>query len=146
VTKTPLARLQHKEKGLDYLQCIINDKMLRESASDCDINLKTSFRWLHRFIQLPATMKATLLEGIVEADETLFAHSEKGNRTLERKPRRRGMKAIKRARSKEDKVPVLKVRNRGIDNLIVQLRKVLEAELFSPTIIKTVRNQRLCNY
>jgi two-component system OmpR family response regulator len=31
--------------------------------------------------------------------------------------------------------------DRGIDNLIVQLRKVLETELFSPTIIKTVRNQ-----
>jgi hypothetical protein len=40
-------------------------------------------------------MKATLLEGIVEADETLFARSEKENRTLERKPRKRGMKAKK---------------------------------------------------
>ena len=38
-------------------------------------------------------MKATLLEGIVEADETLFARSEKGSRTVERKPRKRGMKA-----------------------------------------------------
>jgi hypothetical protein len=38
-------------------------------------------------------MKATLLEGIIEADETLFARSEKGNRTLERKARKRGMKA-----------------------------------------------------
>jgi hypothetical protein len=37
-------------------------------------------------------MKATLLEGIIEADETLFARSEKGNRTLERKARKRGMK------------------------------------------------------
>jgi hypothetical protein len=27
-------------------------------------------------------------KGIVEADETLFARSEKGNRTLERKPRK----------------------------------------------------------
>jgi len=70
---------------------MINGKVLRASASDCDINLKMSFRWRHRFLQLPATMKATLLEGIVEADETLFARSEKGNRTLERKPRKRGM-------------------------------------------------------
>ena len=45
VTHTPLARLRHKEKWLDYLQCMISGKVLRESASDCDINLKTSFRW-----------------------------------------------------------------------------------------------------
>lgn len=45
-------------------------------------------------------MKATLLEGIIEADETLFARSEKGNRTLERKPRKKGIKAKKRGRSK----------------------------------------------
>ena len=62
VTKTPLARLQYKEKWLDYSQCMISGKVLRESASDCDINLKTAFRWRHRFLQLPATIKATLLE------------------------------------------------------------------------------------
>jgi hypothetical protein len=59
---------------------MISGKALRASATDCDINLKTSFRWRHRFLQFPATMKATLLEGIVEADETLFARSEKGFR------------------------------------------------------------------
>lgn len=83
-TDTPLARLRHKEKWLDYLQCMISGKVLRESAKECDINLKTSFRWRHRFLQLPATLKASLLEGIVEADETLFARSEKGSKTLDR--------------------------------------------------------------
>lgn len=62
---------------------------------------------------MPSTMKARLLEGIVEADETLFARSDKGSRTLERKPRKRGMKAKKRGRSKEYWVPVLTVRDRG---------------------------------
>ncbi len=96
VTKMPLARLQHKEKWLDYLQCMINGMVLRASTTDCDINLKTLFRWRHRFLQLPATMKTTLLEGIVEADKTLFARSEKGNRELELKPRKRGRKAKKK--------------------------------------------------
>lgn len=67
--------------------------------------LKTSFRWRHRFLQLLATMKATLLEGIVKVDETLFARSEKGSRTFERKARKIGIKANKRGRSKEDWVP-----------------------------------------
>jgi transposase-like protein len=40
MTKTPLSRLQHKEKWLDYLQCMINGKVLRASSNDCDINLK----------------------------------------------------------------------------------------------------------
>jgi hypothetical protein len=49
----------------------------------------------------------------VEADETLFALSEKGSRTLDRKPRKRGIKAKKRERSKDDWVPVLTLRDRG---------------------------------
>jgi hypothetical protein len=92
---------------------MIGEKVRRESAKECDINLKTSFRWRHRFLQLPATLKASLLEGIVEVDETLFARSEKGSKTLDRKPRKRGMKAKKRGRSKDDWVPVLTVRDRG---------------------------------
>ncbi len=75
VTNTPLARLQHKEKWLDYFQCMISGKVLRESASDCGINLKTSFRWRHRFLQLPSTMKVTLLEGIVEASLSTFVYT-----------------------------------------------------------------------
>jgi transposase-like protein len=113
VSNTPLARRRHKEKWLKYLQYMISGKALRASATDCDINLKTPFIWRHRFLQLPATMKATLLEGIVAADETLFARSEKGSRTLERKARKRGMKAKRRGRSREDWVPVLTVRDRG---------------------------------
>ena len=80
VTRSPLTRLQHKEKWLDYLQCMVNVKVLRESANNCDINLKTSLRWRHHFLLLPAFMEA--VEGIVEADETLFARPEKGNSTV----------------------------------------------------------------
>ena len=144
MTKTPLARLQHKEKWLDYLQCMINGKVLRASATDCDINLKTSFRWRHRFLQLPATMKATLLEGIVEADETLFARSEKGNRTLERKPRKRGMKAKKRGRSKEDWVPVLTVRDRGKHTYEAIIPSVSTEQLNKELQGKILKDSVLC--
>lgn len=145
VTNTPLARLQHKEKWLDYLQCMISGKVLRESATDCDINLKTSFRWRHRFLQLPATMKATLLEGIVEADETLFARSEKGSRTLERKARKRGMKAKKRGRSKEDWVPVLTVRDRGKHTYEAIIPSVSTEHLNKELQGKIVKDSVLCS-
>lgn len=112
-TKTPLARLRNKEKWLEYLSEMIEGKTLRESAKSCDINLKTSFRWRHRFLQIPTLIKATSLEGIVEIDETFFAYSEKGNKHLDRAPKQRGTKAKKRGRSREDWVPVLTVRDRG---------------------------------
>ena len=58
-------------------------------------------------------MKARLLEGIVEADETFFAYSEKGSKKLKRKPRKRGKRVGKQGRSKEDWIPVLTMRDRG---------------------------------
>ena len=112
-TGTPFERLHHKERWLDYFRCVLEGKALRPSAKACGINLKTAFNWRHRFLALPALLKANHLEGIIEADETLFAYSEKGSKQLERKPRKRGMKAKKRGRSSEDWVPVLTVRDRG---------------------------------
>jgi len=112
-THTPLARLRYKEKWLDYLEGMLSSKVLRQAAADYNISLRTSFRWRHRFLQLPTEMKATWFEGIVEADETFFAYSEKGSKRLARKPHKRGTKVGKRGRSKEDWVPVLTVRDRG---------------------------------
>ena len=112
-TGTPLARLRYKELWIDYIRCMLDSKVLRQCADECGINLKTSFRWRHRFLELPSAIKAKKLEGIIEADETLFPYSEKGSKKLTRKPRKRGMKAKKRGRSKEDWVPVLTVRDRG---------------------------------
>ena len=144
-TDTPLARLRHKEKWLDYLQCMISGKVLRESAKECDINLKTSFRWRHRFLQLPATLKASLLEGIVEADETLFARSEKGSKTLDRKPRKRGMRAKKRGRSKDDWVPVLTVRDRGKHTYEAILPSVSSKQLNDELKGKIEKDSVLCS-
>lgn len=112
-TKTPLARLRHKEKWLEYLSEMIQGKSLRDSAENCDINLKTSFRWRHRFLQMPSLIKAIKLGGIIEIDEILFAYSEKGSKHLNRVPKKRGTKAKKRGRSKDDWVPVLTARDRG---------------------------------
>ena len=55
------------------------------------------------------------LRGIVEANETFVLHSRKGERTLDRKPRRRGGKAASRGLSREQ-VPVLVATDRGGGN------------------------------
>jgi transposase-like protein len=113
-TGTPLARLRLKDRWLAYIETMLEGKVLRYSARECGINLKTAFLWRHRLLTLPAVMKPKFLEGIVEVDETLFAYSEKGNKHItERKPRKRGMKAKKPGRSVEDWVPVLTARDRA---------------------------------
>ncbi len=131
-TNTPLARLRFKEKWINYIEGMLESKVLRQSARENDINLKTAFRWRHRFLQLPAELKAKLLEGIVETDETFFAYSEKGNKHLNRRARKRGKQTGKQGRSKEDWVPVLTARDRG--------RHTFEAILDS-TSIKEISEQ-----
>ena len=96
LTGTPLARLHKKERWLPYLQCVLESRTVRDTASLVGIHLTTSFRWRHRFIpgamhDSPATMSA-----IVEADETYRLESQKGSHNLTRKPRQRGGVAKRR--------------------------------------------------
>ena len=110
LSQTPLARLRHKDKWLSYGQALIDGLTVRKAAAQCGIAKNTSFKWRHRFLQLPALQKATQMSGIAEADETFFRESFKGKRKLERKPRKRGGRT-KRG-SPNDKIPVLVVRDR----------------------------------
>ena len=105
LTGTPLARLRHRDRWLDFADCLRGGDTVRGSAVNCDIAKTTSFRWRHRFLK-NAVILSRKLSGIVEADETFFLQSNKGERTLERPARHRGGKATKRGLSKEQ-VPVL---------------------------------------
>lgn len=111
LTHTPLARLRHKDKWLHYEQTMIQGLSLRRAANRCGIAKNTSFKWRHRFLQAPATHKSIKMNGIVEADETYFLESFKGQRHLPRPSRKRGGKAAKRGTSKEQ-IAVLVVRDR----------------------------------
>lgn len=44
------AGLHHKEKWAAYAECLTEGMSLRKAAHECDINLKTSFLWRHRFL------------------------------------------------------------------------------------------------
>jgi transposase-like protein len=113
LTNTPLARLRHKEKWSDFAQDVIDGKSILDSAKHCSVDKSTTFRWRHRFLQIPSSKKAQHLEGIVEADETYFLNSHKGNNhDLDRASRKRRSKATKRGLSSEQ-IPVLIVRDRN---------------------------------
>ncbi len=87
-------------------------------AIRCGIAVSTAFRWRHRFLAGIGTTSKKLT-GIVEADETFFLESHKGDRVWtralegkspeeqpERKARKHAGKATKRGLSSEQ-VPVL---------------------------------------
>jgi transposase-like protein len=94
LTGTPLERLRRRDAWLDYAQALADGISLRKAARRCGIVLDTSFRWRHRFLQLPKQKKATAVSGIVEVDETYFLKSQKGARKIAgRKARKRGGKA-----------------------------------------------------
>jgi len=111
LTSTPLARLRHKDKWLNYEQAMVQGVSLRQAATSCGISKNTSFKWRHRFLCAPVTQQPVQMSGIVEADEMFFLESFKGQRHLHRIARKRGGKAIKRGTSAEQ-IPVLVVRDR----------------------------------
>lgn len=112
VTGTSLAKLHHRDKWFDYLRCMRDSLPLRTSAGRVGINLKTAFRWRHRFLNASAKANANVLSGIIEVDETFFSESCKGKRNLtHRSPRKRGGQGKKN--KKVDKIPVVIARDRN---------------------------------
>ncbi len=113
LTKIPLARLRHKDHWMFYMEGMNEGESVRKAAWRCGINKKAAFNWRHRFLTLPEAVMARHETGIVEADETYFLRSCKGQREgLPRPSRKRGGRAAKRGLSREQ-VPVLVVRDRS---------------------------------
>lgn len=140
LTKTPLSHLRHKEQWSNFTQDLIDGKSIRDAAEHCKIANSTSFRWRHRFLQAPSKMKAKHLEGIIEADETFFLESHKGEHYLERPARERGGKASKRGLSSEQ-IPVIIVRDRDghtTDAILDHANTEEIAKVISPLIDKDV--------
>lgn len=90
LTGTPLAHLRKREQWLRYGQALIEGVSVRQAAQGCGVDKNTAFLWRHRFLQAAATHRPTHEGGIVEADETFFLESFKGQRKLHRPARKRG--------------------------------------------------------
>ena len=93
LTGTPLARLRHKGKWLDYLEALLDSRTVRAAAKRVGVHRNTAFRWRHRFLERVKHDRPARLTGIVEADEMFLLESQKGARKLDRKPRKRGGRA-----------------------------------------------------
>lgn len=93
---------------LRYIHCMMRGMTIRESAYECHITKNNSFYLRHKILDALQEMQDSVkLEGIVEADETYFPISFKGNHSksktfvLPREAHKRGERAKKRGISKE---------------------------------------------
>ena len=123
LTGTPLARLRHRERWGQYAQAMTQSLVVRQAAKVCGVDKNTAFRWRHRFLSLIAEHRAQHVSGIVEADETFFLESFKGQRQLPRPARKRGGKAKSQGMS-DELVPVLVVRDRSGQHADFQLERL----------------------
>src|SRR3990170_2113287 len=89
------------------------------TAQRSGVSIPTAFNWRHKILDNMKNLEDCSLSGIVEADDTFFLYSQKGNHNIERKPRKRGGKSKKRGISSEQVcVPVARDRN---DNTISEV-------------------------
>ena len=119
LTGTPLARLRKREQWARHGQALIEGVSVREAARCCGVDKTTAFRWRHRFLAAPAAHRPARESGIVEADETFFLESFKGQRQLPRPARKRG--AVGAA---WERIAVLVVRDRSGQTADFRLQKV----------------------
>ena len=63
-----------------FIDCMMNGFSLRKSANICGIHRNTAFAWRHKILGALQNMAGSVtLDGIIEADETFFPLSYKGN-------------------------------------------------------------------
>ena len=109
-TNTITFKSKHSlETWSNYVSSMIAGMSLRDSADVCHISHKTAFYWRHKVMEsLNEVLDGKVtLQDIVEADETFFPVSYKGNHkfsknfVMPRKPRHRGSEIHKRGISDE---------------------------------------------
>ena len=105
-TGTPLWDIKLKQKWAQYLQCLCEGYSLRKSAKIVKICLQTSFDWRHKILASLESLVPKKLSGIVEFDELEMAISNKGERNLTRKPRKRSSGF---SRNKSSEITVVQV-------------------------------------
>ena len=135
LSKTPLARLRMKAKWLQQEDVLARGLIIRMASAELGVAPSTAFRWRHRFLQLAQPVKAPALTGVVEADETFFLRSSKGQRPG-RTPRKRGGRASRKDRG-EDLIPVLVARDRSgatADFLLEAVSKDCLSEVLKPRV------------
>jgi len=89
-TGTPLYDIKLKSKWQSYLRCMEKGMSIKNIAKELDISIQTSFDWRHKILSSLGEYSPKKMSGEVECDELELAISNKGERNLNRNPRKRG--------------------------------------------------------
>lgn len=89
-TGTPLWDIKLKEKWQSYLRCMDRGMSIKKIAKEIGISIQTSFDWRHKILSSLSSFVPQALSDVVECDELELALSNKGEKKLKRKPRKRG--------------------------------------------------------
>ena len=141
-TGTPFAYLKKREQWAANARCRVEGYSIRRTAAERGIHCATAFAWRHRGLVAPEQRNPTALGGLVEADETYFLRSFKGQRKgLPRPAKKRGMPAAQRGLSLEQ-IPVLTAQSRSapaVFSAILRSRKFHDVDaLLAPRLAPDV--------
>ncbi len=81
LTGTPFHRMRNKDKLLENAACMSDGLSLKKTAARLGITVTRAFTWRHKFLSFLNRQKPQALTGMVEADETMFPQSFKGQRS-----------------------------------------------------------------
>ena len=88
-TGTPLWDIKRKDKWQSYLNCMQQNMPIKKIAKEIGISIQTSFDWRHKILSVLNEHTPAKLSGRVECDELELPISNKGERNLNREPRKR---------------------------------------------------------
>ena len=100
-TGTPLNNIKLKTKWQSYLRCMEQGMPIKTIARELNICIQTSFDWRHKILSSLEQFVPKELSAEIECDELELPLSNKGERNIKRKPRKRGTD-FKRNKGKED--------------------------------------------
>ncbi len=89
-TGTPLYDIKLKSKWQSYLRCMEQGMPIKKIAKELHISIQTSFDWRHKILSSLDQFEPKNLSGEIECDELELPLNNKGSKTLEREPRKRG--------------------------------------------------------
>lgn len=137
-TSTTNSIAASSKKDLDtwkqFIDCMMTGMSLRKTAQMCGIHRNTAFRWRHKVLDtLQQMANAVELEGLVEADETYFPLSYKGNHKndgfkMPRKARHDGHAKKKRGLSSDQVCVPCAVNRNGLSVAMVASRRQASSE------------------
>lgn len=126
-TGTPLYDIKLKNKWQSYLNLMEQGLSIKKIAKELEISIQTSFDWRHKILSSLSEFVPKKLSEEVECDELELALSEKGNKNLDRKPRKRGTDFK---------------RNQGIEK-VTTVQVIAAVERKGEKYIKAVETKRL---